>query len=48
MSKNEQSRFLITYLAAKGVNNSCAMFNVVSLDRISFNASSLIVLIPSF
>ena len=50
-SKCEQERTkqcLIPYFAANGVNSSCAMFHVVSLDWISFNASSLIFVIPSF
>ena len=36
------------HLSVNEVNSSCIMLEVVSLDRISFSASSLTGLIPSF
>lgn len=39
---------LDAYLAENEVNSSCAMFEVESLDLISFSADSLMFSIPSF
>ena len=48
VSKGKRAESLDTHLAVKEEKSSCTMFEVESLDRISFCASSLIFSIPSF
>ena len=48
MSKCDRAESSNAHLAAKEEKSSCMMFEVESLDRMSFSAPSLIFSIPSF